>query len=178
MAATVPNSLMYSSNRCPRMDSSVCSWSCLKVCLTAKIEYHILVTTCCFGRLLSQGFRFSLSVEYGMTMNKGHSSVPLYLKRNSLRMRALSSDRNRVVASFDALSQKVSLGAPRVMLSLAPLVDRVDHQGCGLFDTSLDAMLARLRELGAPTYSTKRQLWLRLCDHELTECERKTQDAS
>ena len=39
----------------------------------------------------------------------------------------------------------------------APLVEHVDYQGCDLFETSpVEAMRARLRELGAPIYDTKR----------------------
>ena len=45
----------------------------------------------------------------------------------------------------------------------APSLEHVDQQGCDLFEKSpVEAVRAKLRELEAPIYGTRRQLWLPL----------------
>ena len=104
-----------------------------------------------------------------MTLSKGHRSVPLYLEKTSLPMRALASGHE---SSSAAMTDTTMPGA-------APLVEHHDCQGCDLFETSpLEAVRASIREVGMPFLRNETSaLWLRLCEKELMEYEPKAQDA-
>ena len=119
--------------------------------LTAKTDFVVAPVgddVLSFDRRLRQGVRFNLSLENGRIMSKDHRCIPLYLEKNSLRMRALASDGNHVAAAVDAQGQESSSTAmaDTAKPNPAPLV--IDDQGC---TSPVEAMRARLRELGHET---------------------------